>query len=270
MGAVALCVAVMLAGCTALAAGALSLGSNVLAGAATNARADSSVAAVGCKVVGVLDGDTIDCLKSGNVLLRVRLDQIDAPEKGQAFGNAAKKHLSNYVFGQDVMLKVAGTDRYGRTLAEVFVGSLNVNMAMVRDGYAWAYVQYVRNQWYVRAQESAIIGERGLWRDEEPVYPADYRRGVRSGARDGAATQPPAAQTDVGAAGSVMLVAQASKRTAAHEVPAQAGSGDFKCSGKALCSEMRSCAEARFYLTKCGVSRLDRDGDGVPCESLCR
>lgn len=44
----------------------------------------------------------------------------------------------------------------------------------------------------------------------------------------------------------------------------------FQCSGKRTCKEMGSCAEARFYLTQCGVSHLDGDGDGTPCEKLCR
>ncbi|MFA6188789.1 MAG: DNA/RNA non-specific endonuclease [Sulfuricurvum sp.] len=43
-----------------------------------------------------------------------------------------------------------------------------------------------------------------------------------------------------------------------------------QCEGKKTCKEMSSCAEARFYLTQCGVSRLDGDGDGMPCEKLCR
>lgn len=44
----------------------------------------------------------------------------------------------------------------------------------------------------------------------------------------------------------------------------------FKCEGKRYCKEMRSCKEAMFYLKQCGVSRLDRDKDGIPCESICR
>lgn len=43
----------------------------------------------------------------------------------------------------------------------------------------------------------------------------------------------------------------------------------FQCEGKRTCSQLESCEEARFYLTQCGVSSLDRDNDGVPCESIC-
>ena len=45
---------------------------------------------------------------------------------------------------------------------------------------------------------------------------------------------------------------------------------EFKCEGKKYCKEMNSCKEAMFYLKQCGVSRLDRDKDGVPCETICR
>lgn len=45
---------------------------------------------------------------------------------------------------------------------------------------------------------------------------------------------------------------------------------EFKCESKKYCKEMESCKEAIFYLNKCGVSRLDRDKDGIPCESICR
>ena len=49
----------------------------------------------------------------------------------------------------------------------------------------------------------------------------------------------------------------------------QKGYPAFSCSVKKTCKQMRSCEEARFYLTQCGVKRLDRDKDGIPCESIC-
>ena len=44
----------------------------------------------------------------------------------------------------------------------------------------------------------------------------------------------------------------------------------FSCEDTKYCKEMRSCAEAKYHLNECGESRLDRDGDGVPCENVCR
>ncbi len=46
-------------------------------------------------------------------------------------------------------------------------------------------------------------------------------------------------------------------------------SGFGPCGSKTKCGEMISCAEALYYLNTCKVTRLDGDGDGVPCESIC-
>lgn len=59
--------------------------------------------------------------------------------------------------------------------------------------------------------------------------------------------------------------------------PSRAISGDsglregasFQCGAKRVCRQMDSCAEANFYLNQCGLGRLDGDGDGIPCESIC-
>lgn len=50
----------------------------------------------------------------------------------------------------------------------------------------------------------------------------------------------------------------------------KADAEQFSCSDSKYCKEMSSCAEAKFHLNECGESRLDRDGDGVPCENVCR
>lgn len=50
----------------------------------------------------------------------------------------------------------------------------------------------------------------------------------------------------------------------------KADAEQFSCADSKYCKEMTSCAEAKFHLNECGESRLDRDGDGVPCENVCR
>lgn len=198
---------------------------------------------VSCRVVGVADGDTLTCLAAGNQQIKVRLNQIDAPERGQAFGQAAKRKLSSMVHGKEVRLETDGTDKYGRTIAEVFSGSLNVNKEMVRTGYAWAFRQYVRDQEYIRLEEQARRASLGLWSEPNPIYPSEYRNGRT--------------------AGTVSQQVQPARE------PSRNNQGRFTCAGKRFCRQMTSCAEARFYLTQCGVRRLDRDGDGRPCESIC-
>ncbi|SUA36320.1 nuclease [Neisseria zoodegmatis] len=195
---------------------------------------------ISCTVVGIADGDTLTCLTASKQQIKVRLNQIDAPEKKQAFGNASKKKLSSLVFQKNVLLKTDGTDKYGRTIAEVFSDGQNVNKEMVRSGYAWAYRKYLKDSQYLQLEKQARAASLGLWSEPNPIYPSEFRHGERP------------------------------KTVTSSVQPKQASpSGRFVCGGKRFCKQMTSCAEAKFYLNQCGVTRLDRDGDGRPCESIC-
>lgn len=132
-------------------------------------------ATVSCRVVSISDGDTLICLTEQKQQLKVRLHGIDAPEKAQAYGQRAKQHLSDLVFNKTVTLNIADKDRYGRTVANVFSGSLNVNQQMVQDGYAWAYRQYGGDA-YAKDEAQAKSQRLGLWRDANPINPAEFRR----------------------------------------------------------------------------------------------
>ncbi|HSG65404.1 MAG TPA: thermonuclease family protein, partial [Gammaproteobacteria bacterium] len=93
-------------------------------------------------VVGVVDGDTVDVrLSSG--MIRVRLQAIDTPERGQPYGDAAKQALARVVFGKAVELEPYEQDRYDRLVARVWLGDEDVNATMIKDGYAWAYRSYL-------------------------------------------------------------------------------------------------------------------------------
>ena len=136
---------------------------------------------VAAQIVGVIDGDTIRALAEGNQLLRVRLRNIDAPEKSQAFGQASKQNLSRYIFGRDVELHVFGTDRYGRTLAIVMLDGVDINFQQVSDGFAWVYEKYIGEnsldvqERYRQAEAEARAARRGLWADPDPVPPWRWR-----------------------------------------------------------------------------------------------
>jgi len=94
------------------------------------------------KVVGVIDGDTIDVMHLGKAE-RVRLYGVDSPEKNQAFGTKAKQFTSDQVFGKEVRVVVRDTDRYGRTVGDVFLpGGKRLNEELVRAGMAWWYKDY--------------------------------------------------------------------------------------------------------------------------------
>lgn len=129
------------------------------------------------KVVGIHDGDTITVLTPTKTEVRVRLYGIDAPETKQAFGSRAKQQLSTLVFGKEVQVQVIEKDRYGRTVGRVLIGSRNVNVEMVRLGFAWWYRHYAKKDVELaKAEAEAKNAKRGLWADKAPVPPWEFRK----------------------------------------------------------------------------------------------
>ena len=142
----------------------------------------TSHASVTGRVVGVSDGDTITVLAEGNKPVKVRFNGVDCPESAQPFGSVAKQFTSKAVFGKSVRVRVTDTDRYGRTVGDVFdpAGS-NLNQALVRNGYAWWYRRYAPNDRTLQTLEAeARAAKRGLWAEAKTaVAPWEWRRGKR-------------------------------------------------------------------------------------------
>jgi endonuclease YncB( thermonuclease family) len=150
----------------------------VLLLAALLASCWESVETSSAEVVGVDDGDSFTVLRNQEEQ-RVRLQGIDAPERGQAFANRARQHLSGLVYGKMVEIEHLGEDRYGRILARVRVGDVDVNLRMVDDGYAWHFKRYSTERALARAERRARRARRGLWVDPDPVPPWEWRRSER-------------------------------------------------------------------------------------------
>lgn len=113
-------------------------------------------------LVRVADGDTLTAKVQG-VAMEFRLAEIDAPELRQPYGEAAKRELVELVTGQYLVIRPVDTDRYGRTVAHVWAGTVQVNQELVRRGAAWFYDAYSRGDaLYVVEQEARKAG-RGLW-----------------------------------------------------------------------------------------------------------
>ena len=128
------------------------------------------------KVVRVADGDTITVLDGSNTQHKVRLNKIDAPESGQAYGNVSKKHLSSMVAGKEVKVEWASKDKYGRILGDVTCCSTNVNLQMVKDGLAWHFKHFDNTESYTQVEKEAKEKKIGLWKDKEPIAPWEFRK----------------------------------------------------------------------------------------------
>ena len=147
---------------------------------------DATAATLAGRVVGVSDGDTVTVLTAENRQFKIRLSGIDAPEKKQPFGTHAKETLARQLFGQAVVVEWSKTDRYGRIVGKIEVDGVDANLEQVREGSAWVYTQYLRElpvedrKLYLEAERLAKAERRGLWRDEQPEPPWQWRRERRS------------------------------------------------------------------------------------------
>lgn len=197
------------------------------------------------KVIAVLDGDTV-LVQRKKGAMKIRLAEIDAPEKAQPFGETSKRSLSDMVRGKQVNVTSQAVDQYGRMVAHISVNGLDVNAEQIRRGMAWEYSHFHSNRALIALQEEARQEPRGLWALSNPTPPWEWRKLHPS------VTSKPSRAVD-----SPVLL------------PVVETATGITCGSKRYCSEMSSCEEARHYLTQCGIQTLDGNGDGVPCEKLC-
>jgi endonuclease YncB( thermonuclease family) len=128
----------------------------------------------------VIDGDTVlfrpdHYHPKSRAFLKIRLADIDAPEKNQARGEAATRALQALVLNQRATLEIVATDVYERKVAHLAVGTLQVNAEMVRSGFAWASARG-RDAALLASQSEARAARRGLWADAAPTPPWVWRR----------------------------------------------------------------------------------------------
>ena len=126
-------------------------------------------------VTKVHDGDTYKVFYHGK-LLNVRLRNIDAPELGQNFGNAARDSVAALLTNQTVELDSAGTDMYGRTMGSIRINGMALDSLMVCKGWAWFYVAYSKDPLLPVYEANARSKGLGLWQCSKPVPPWIYRK----------------------------------------------------------------------------------------------
>jgi micrococcal nuclease len=208
-------------------------------------------------VVSVGDGDTMRVVEGGK-RLTIRMACIDAPETAQRpYGAASRQRLQALApAGSVVTLRTQTTDKYGRTVAEVFRGGQSVNLAMVASGQAFAYRKYLAacdQSAYLGAEAAAQRQRTGVWAVPGGIQrPWDWRKGTRTPAALNRAPASSAAAPFIPAAGA----------PAPGAAPAGAYSGR-----KLTCRQIGSYARAQELLRQ-GHTYLDKNGDGTACESL--
>ena len=188
------------------------------------------------KILSVGDGDTLTVMGAQG-RRTIRLACIDAPETAQRpYGQASRSALQQLApIGTEITVKAGDTDRYGRTVAELWRGSTNINLSLVQQGQAFVYRQYLKSPCspsvYLGAERQAEAARRGVWSVPAGITrPWDFRRGRSASPPGGTSSAPSSARR-------------------------------YTCGG------IGDYARAQ-QLLKAGHTYLDRDKDGEACESL--
>ena len=127
------------------------------------------------KIKKVVDGDTVHVFYQDDVY-KIRLTEIDAPERDQPYGANSTKYLKGLLKEGRVDVDISGTDRYGRKLGRLYWQGLDINRELVSAGYAWVYDQYVTDNSFYENQSKARNSKKGLWEDQNPLEPWNWRK----------------------------------------------------------------------------------------------
>ncbi|MDH8700744.1 micrococcal nuclease [Dysgonomonadaceae bacterium PH5-43] len=134
------------------------------------------------KVVGISDGDTFKGVTDDSTIVRFRIYGIDAPETKQAYSQKSKQYLSDLIFNKRVNISVQKPkDRYGRPIVWVYTpDGKDVSAEMLKAGLAWHYKEYDKSDEYANFEKVAKKNKKGLWQDNNPTAPWDFRKNARN------------------------------------------------------------------------------------------
>jgi endonuclease YncB( thermonuclease family) len=161
----------------------------------THSYAREPIRTVTGSVTKVSDGDTIQIITPEQTKLRVRLYGIDAPETskidqrtsrvnkpGQPYGKESREALDRKITGKQVRLDIIDIDQYKRMVGMIWIGDRNINLEMVKEGYAEAYRDYLKDPYriqFIRAEKEAKSAKRGIWALPGYERPKDFRKRLK-------------------------------------------------------------------------------------------
>ncbi len=134
------------------------------------------------RVTEVASGDSITIIDASNVEFKVRLSGIDAPEKEQPYGPVSRESLSDLIQGKEVTVNWIKRDYHRRVVGKVLINNTDVNLEQVKRGMAWVFRHFEDDPFaqdqsdYLNAQEEAEKHRLGLWAQNDPTPPWEFRR----------------------------------------------------------------------------------------------
>ena len=136
------------------------------------------------KVLKVEEGDILSVVRKGKTE-EIRLYGIDCPEPDQPYGFEARRFTEKLAGGRTVNVNPTGTDAEGRTVAWVYADWQNLNLELVKNGFAWYDERYSMDPRLEEAEVGARRAKLGLWQGKAPVPPWDFRQRTRQSQAEG-------------------------------------------------------------------------------------
>jgi micrococcal nuclease len=123
----------------------------------------------------VYDGDTVK-ISENNIEYKLRLTDIDAPEKAQSYGLKSRRALMKLCLKANIQAVLSGTDKYQRRLGKLTCNGQDASLFMVKNGHAWFNNRYSMNGKLFNAEQEARKSKLGLWQDKNPISPWVWRK----------------------------------------------------------------------------------------------
>lgn len=121
------------------------------------------------------DGDTVKIVDH-NIEYKLRLTEIDAPEKAQAYGLKSRRALMQFCKGATVQVLLSGVDKYQRNLGKLYCNQQDASVFMVKNGHAWFNSRYSMDGTLFAAQQNAQLNKLGLWQSKQQTPPWVWRK----------------------------------------------------------------------------------------------
>jgi endonuclease YncB( thermonuclease family) len=161
----------------------------------TISTSHSQIRTVTGSVTKVTDGDSLQITTPEQTILKIRLYGIDAPETpkinhrtgqvnkpGQPYGEESWNALKSKTMGKEVKLDILDIDKYRRMVGMIWVDNRNINLEMVKEGHAEAFVEYLNPPYrtqFLEAEREAQSEERGIWSLPDYERPRNFRKRLK-------------------------------------------------------------------------------------------
>ena len=129
----------------------------------------------GVQITYFYDGDTVK-IKDGSGEYKLRLTDIDAPERNQTYGQKSRRALMRLCKNADVKVQLISMDKYFRYLGKIQCNGTDVSGFMVQNGHAWVNTYYQHDADLIADFQAAQQQKRGLWQMQNPTAPWVWRK----------------------------------------------------------------------------------------------